>query len=241
MSELVYKDCKIYHGGYDLSGKHSEVSIALKAEMKDKTAFGASSRERKAGLVESEVSGTGFWDSSGLDSVLYDGLGVSDSVLTICPTTGAIGERAYILKAVDGEYVPGESIGELLGFTFAAYSQSHLIYSTVMETGAKTATATGTARQFSAAVLATQKMYAAIHCTAVSGTDTPTISVQIDSNSANTWDGSETTRHTFTDITAIGSQWAEIDGAVTDTWWRVSWTITGTDPSFTVALSMGIK
>ena len=241
MAELVYKDCRIYHGGYDLSAKHSEMSITLKAEMKDRTTFTASSRQRKAGLTEAELSGSGFWDISDLDSVLFDGVGVDDGVLTVCPTDGTQGETAFIMKAVDGEYVPGESIGELLAFNFAAYSQTPLVRAVVMETGAKTSTADGTARQMSSGVLATQKMYAALHCTAVSGTDTPTISVALYSNSSDTWDGSETLRHTFTDITEIGAQMAEISGAITDTWWRAEWTITGTDPSLTITLSLGIK
>jgi hypothetical protein len=44
----------------------------------------------------------------------------------------------------------------------------------------------------------------------------------------------------FTAATGLTSQAASVLGAVTDQWWRVIWTITGTTPSFTFAVSAGI-
>ena len=50
------------------------------------------------------------------------------------------------------------------------------------------------------------------------------------------------TRATFDPATAAGGQVLRTDGlAITDTYYRVAWDITGTTPSFMFALSLGIR
>jgi hypothetical protein len=49
-----------------------------------------------------------------------------------------------------------------------------------------------------------------------------------------------TTRHTFAQNTAISSEWASVAGAVTDDYWRISWTVGGGSPDFTVVCAAGI-
>lgn len=240
MADLVLNNCQIWHGGYDLSGKHNSINIKYGCEIKDKTAFNVSSRSKISGLTDAEISGAGFWDAASPDKVFYDGLGVDGQALSVSPSSGGLGQLAYMLKGVDGEYVPGAPIGDLLGFDFAAYGQGDLVRGIVMENATRTATGTGTARSLDA-VLAGQKVHAALHIFSLAGTGTPTLTVTIDSHDANVWDGSETERFAFTAATAIGAQWMTIDGPITDTWWRVSWTISGTNPSIAFALVLGIK
>jgi len=53
---------------------------------------------------------------------------------------------------------------------------------------------------------------------------------------------SPTDRITFAQATAIGAQWATpVSGAITDDWWRLSYTIGGTNPSFMVIVVVGIQ
>ena len=90
------------------------------------------------------------------------------------------------------------------------------------------------------AVGATEKCYAAIHCYGVSGTSTPTITfkLQSDDNSGFT---SPTDRITFSDITAIGADFQSVAGAITDQYWRLNYTISGTNPSFSIHATIGIE
>ncbi|HEU0139609.1 MAG TPA: hypothetical protein VFQ79_07860 [Bryobacteraceae bacterium] len=46
-------------------------------------------------------------------------------------------------------------------------------------------------------------------------------------------------RITFAAANAVGSQWGSAIGPITDTWFQVSWTITGTTPSFTFICAVG--
>ena len=101
-----------------------------------------------------------------------------------------------------------------------------------------TATGNGTSQQLGA-VTSAQKVYAAIHIWSISGTSTPTITVKIQSDDNSSFT-SATDRITFTAATAIGSQYKATAGAITDTYWRANYTITGTNPIFAIAISCGI-
>jgi hypothetical protein len=58
----------------------------------------------------------------------------------------------------------------------------------------------------------------------------------------NTTFGAPTPRLTFSASTAIGGQILRTDGTpITDTWWRMAWTISGTTPSFLFAAALGIQ
>ena len=89
------------------------------------------------------------------------------------------------------------------------------------------------------AVSATQKLVATLHVTAVTGTS-PTLDVTIESDASDSFAGGETTQITFTTVSAVGSQTIEINGAVTDTWFREEHTIGGTTPGFDYVVTLGI-
>lgn len=74
----------------------------------------------------------------------------------------------------------------------------------------------------------------------MAGTGTPTLTVAIESDDASGF-ASATTRLTFDAATAAGGQILRTDGtAITDTWYRANWTISGTSPSFLFALALGV-
>lgn len=240
MAEQVLINCQIWHGGYDLSGKHNQISIAYGAEGLDKTPFGSRARRRTTGITDAEISGGGFWHAQGLDDVLKDGLAVDNQAIAISPTDGSPGSLVYMLKGVDGEYAPSFKVGELVGFNFAAYGQGDLVRGVIMENSARSATGSGTARELEE-VPDGKKIHAALHVLSISGTGTPAVTVTIDSNDANVWDGSEEERFAFARTTARGAQWLTLKGPVTDTWWRVSWEIEGVNPSILFAVVLGIR
>jgi hypothetical protein len=102
---------------------------------------------------------------------------------------------------------------------------------------ARTATGTGTSVQLGA-VSSTQRLYVALHVFSVSGT-TPSLTVAIQSDNATGFPSASTVT-TLTAATAIGSQITRVAGPITDDWFRVSYTISGTDPSFLFAVTAGI-
>ena len=233
-------NAKIYVDGLDLSTHHNAVSLVKGVEPKDCTAFGDGQRVFVPGLRTAALEAEGFDDTAVAVSNEYvSRLGLAGRVITVAPT-GAEGEVSEIMAAMFGLYNPGSKLGDVFGFKVSAQSTAdRIVGSTIMHAkAARTTSASGTARQLGA-VSAAQSVYAALHVFAVSGTGGPTLTVKVQSDN----DGgfpSAADRITFAAATAIGAEWSKLAGAITDDWWRIDWAITGTTPSFTFAVAVGI-
>lgn len=235
------KDCKIYFDKYNLSGDMNEAEIMTNIEGVDRTVFGDDTRRYLAGLNNISGEFKGFWQAGTdlLDDALYSNIALANKIMSIAPETGADGEVAYILRGVAANYNPQGTVGALITFGLSFKNQGeNMVRATIMGVGAKTVTGNGVARQLG--LLGTgQKLYAALHCVAVSG-GTPTLDVKIESDDA-VGMGSAIERVTFAQLTAPGSEWKTLDGPIAnDDYWRLVWTITGSTPSFTILGSIGI-
>jgi hypothetical protein len=243
MASTAMTDCKLYVASFDLSGDMNALALEHAAEMLDATTFGNGTRINKAGLKSIVAQHEGLWNADGTDQaddVLFSRIGTQNIPVTICPTTGADGEPAYSFESIHSTYNPGGTVGEMFAFSVSAEGSDGkpLVRGMVMHPAtARTATGNGTARQLGA-VGATQSVYGALHVIAASGT-TPTLDVTVRSDDGSGF-GSPTTRLTFAQKVAIGSDWQSAAGAITDDWWRVTYTIGGTDPSFTFVVAVGI-
>ncbi len=234
----------IYIGQYDVSGDHNMVEVPWGVESLDRTVFGDTTRRYLGGLFEADIKGQGFVDyNTGLiEDVLRSNLAVQNTPILIAGDGAAANARASFTQALTANIKGmGAQVGELHGFTWDAKpSNAPLVGGgTVMATKAARTTSSnsGTAQQLGA-VSATQRVYAGLHVFAVSGT-TPTLAVTVRSDDAVGF-ASPTTQITFTTATTASAQFASAAGAITDTYWRVDWTIAGTTPSFTFAVVIGI-
>ncbi len=104
--------------------------LAEKADLVDNTVFNDNSRGRIAGLRDVELSAGGFWNASSgvtgttygkIDPVAFRNLGSSMEAITILPNGTGLGDLAYTVPGCMGEYTPGGSIGDMLGFSVSAY------------------------------------------------------------------------------------------------------------------------
>lgn len=241
MSVQILRDSKLFLDGYDFSGDMSALALAYGAELQDNTTFGMDTRSRLGGLKTVTVQHEGFWNggANGVDDVLFGKIGVASVPMTIAPMTGAEGELAYSFLSNLGQYTPGATVGEMLRFSVSGEASGELVRGSILLNATKTLTGNGTAFNVGAAS-STQKLYAALHVIAASGTS-PTLDVKVQSDDASGF-GTPTDRITFSQATAIGSQWATpVNGAITDNWWRINYTIGGTGPSFTFVVFIGIQ
>ena len=244
MAVYVATNVKTWMDGYDVSGDLNKLGLTYAADMKEATVYGNDTHVQVAGLKDVKAELEGFWQGGAdeIDDVLFNRIAVSDTVFSCSPDGGDEGEIGFSFKTLLGEYNPGASIGELLAFkcTAGARGSPGLIRGTVMHNATRTTDSSGTARQLGA-VSATQYLYASLHVLAVSGTATPTLTVKVQSDNAEGF-GSAADKITFTGATAIGAQFAApVAGAITDDWWRINWAMTGTNPSFTFVVLVGIQ
>lgn len=239
MAIQVLKDQKIWFDGYDLTGIINAIALENGCDTPENTVFGQDTHTVIGGLKTVKASVQGFVDASTRDKALFDNIGVGDVPLSFAAQNATEGNTAFSLLVTSSEYSNEGAVGDMLGFKFNAEASGLLTRGTLMENNsAIAATGAGTARQVGA-VTSGQKAYAILHVLAV---DDPadTLDVTIESDASNSFSGSETTRITFDTMSAIGSQWKELAGPITDTWWRAAYDITGSTPSFDFVVILAI-
>ena len=237
-SVQVLKNATILLSGYDISGDSNKVALSSKADVKDRTTFNNTARRRVCGLLDTSISAEGFFDPA-KDAGLFDFIASGEKIIAVSPAAGIAGDLVYFAKCQTAEYTPMEgAIGELAAFRLSGQGSGPLIRGKMLERGEKTASAPGTAAEIGA-VAEGQKVYACLQVLAVGGTY-PTLDLVIQSDNAQAM-SDPTDQITFDQATEIGAQWQELDVSTTDTWWRVNYALGGIDPSFVIAVVIGIK
>ncbi len=242
MSIFTLTDGRLFIGGYDLSSHVSSMNLNLTSDELDTTTINSGGyRTRTGGLKDAQFSCDGYFEAgSNKPDALLGASNGSEHIISLFADNG-VGNPSYFFKATQYQYNLFGAVGDLTPFSITASQSADIpVRATQMNDSDTTLTATGngTSQQLGA-VTSAQKVYAAIHIWSISGTSTPTITVKIQSDDNSSFT-SATDRITFTAATAIGSQYKATAGAITDTYWRANYTITGTNPIFAIAISCGI-
>ena len=245
----ILTDCRLFTGGCDLTGVNNKVELGAEVEEKDVTTFRADGttdrlyKEVIGGIASSAISAEGFWEA-GDPGKVDDALWAQQGGLTgwtIAPDTADVGDPAYLTKAMQGSYGLLGAVGDVAPWKAEASGSWPLVRGQIAHPPgtARTADGAGTAVQ-ALAVPAGGFVYAALHVLSVAGTAAPTITVSVESDVDDTF-GSPATVLSFAAASAVGGQILRAPGPVTDTWYRVAWTITGTAPSFLFVAAFGVS
>ncbi|MFF9688987.1 hypothetical protein [Streptomyces sp. NPDC014623] len=245
MGKFVLLDCRLFAPGADLSGASNKVELTSEIEDKDATNYrSAGWKEVLGGLGSAEISAEGQWeagDPSKVDDASWADLG-GVGPYTVCPTDSVVGALAYLVQGMRAEYKVGDAVGEIAPWTGTVKSSWPLVRGLIAHPPgiARSAAGSGTALELGA-VPAGKRLYAALHVLSVAGTDAPTLTVTVESDSAADF-ATPAVRASFTAAGAPGGQTVRTDGlAITDTHYRIAWTVTGSGPSFMFAVSLGIR
>lgn len=248
MVELL-KNVKLYSGGCDLTGAGNKIDVTAEVEEKDVTTWGdydpATDRVWKAvqaGTASAKLTGGGFWeagDPSKVDDALWGQLG-GVGAWSAVPRGAAVGDLAWLTQALQGQYQLLGGVGDVAPWQASWSSRWPLVRGVLAHPPgtARTGTGAGNAVEH-VAVPAGSHLYATLHVLSVAGEDAA-ITVAIESDTTGDFGGSESTRIEFDEATAIGGQAARAAGPITDTFYRVTWTISGTDPSFLFVVALGV-
>lgn len=241
MSSFVLKDTQIYMNAFNISGLLSNAVLGYEADLQEDTAFGDSSRSRLPGLLDASITSKGFFDYAE-DKELFDQIGnTSRGIFSVAPQTATEGDRAFTLQADVSKYQTFGDIGTIMPFDYEAHTSGALVRGVVGAVGAKVAS--GNSATFHlGAVPAGGQIVASLHVVAASGTS-ETLDVTVVSDNDGTFDSVSTTRLTFTQATAVTSEVKSANGAITDQYWRVEWTIaddSAASPSFTIFVVLGV-
>lgn len=247
MPKLVLTNVRAFAGAVDLTGVSNRAEMTPSVDAVDVTNFGGAGwKEVLGGLAETEIAVAGFFESGAVaaagtfeDPELFAQLGAVGP-WSLMPAGAADQALAYLTNALEASLKPIQgSVGDAAAFEAMAKGSTKLARGVVGHPPgtARTASGAGTANQIGA-LSASQALYVNLHVLSISGTSTPTITVKIESDNAVGFP-SAVIVGTFTAATAIGGQHMRIAGPITDDYFRVTWTITGTNPSFLFAVTMG--
>lgn len=259
MAPIVLRNCKILLGGYDFSGESNQLSLDYRAELLEDTVFNSGvTRSNVPGLKTTAFSATILHNPEepedggvlvkSYNEFLFERIGATREILTVCPVGEAIGDIAYSTRQINGSYTPltggvGELMaGELTGSTF---QNSLLTRGILLDLGTKIATGTSTPNNFGA-VAEGKTLYSSVHVVGVHGTIGETIDIVIESDDAVGF-ATPTTRLTHTQFTtARGASWQESyqavgGGGITDAWWRAKCTIAGAAAEYRIYVTLAIQ
>ena len=235
-------NAKIWLGKYDLSSYHNRVECSGKCAILDGTTFGKSTHVKQPGLKELEVVGGGFWDLSETearpDKYINELLAVANTPLTIALPGSTTGAAAHLMRVIVAGYRPAAQIGNILRFELTAEANNASGVGHVLDYRAMAAAGTVTSTPFEVGALAAgQTLRATLHVFAFSATS---LIVKLQSDNAATF-LSPTDRGTFKMITATDADWMSSTSVVTDTWWRISATLTGGAGTATFAVALAVN
>lgn len=237
----VLTDARVLLNGADLSGAANKVEVTPSFAEEDASTFNSNGwKELAAGQASHEWAVEGLWDAGSYaapDDRLWADLGlVAAWTATAAAAEGSV---AYLGNVLDAQAKLGGEVGKLMPFTAKGVGSGRVGRGLLLAGAGTARTVTGNGSPFQVGAVASgQTLLAALHVCSVAGTVTPTITVKLQSSP--TSGGAYVDRVTFTAATAVGSQLATLAGPVTDPWWRAAWTITGSTPSFLVAVAAGL-
>lgn len=250
MGKQVLFDVRLFAGAVDLSGNGNKIEIDDSMEVKPCTNWrSGGARQVLAGLEEVSIKAEGQWEAADPTANPYkpdDWFWASRRVTEPWSAAGngdsdlASGGLMYLTQATRKKYTLLGDVGDVIPWGGEWDGSWPLARGICAHPSGVPRTATGTGTGYQVGALgASQAMYANLHVLSIAGTAVPTITVAVESAPTNAF-AAPTTRATFAAATAKGGQAVKIPGPVTDTWWRVKWTISGTTPSFLFLSSLGI-
>lgn len=250
MSAFTLTDTSIYAGALDASCFGSSVELSEELDVVEVTTFCSNGwRQYVPGLKTWTATHSGPQDlaASTIDTTYtpdeYYALTVGSTYpVMFVPSGAAEGSVAYGANGILKMYTPlSGSVGDVaehsVEWSSDGVASNPLVRGVLATKATVTATGNGTGHLLGA-VSATQRLYAGLHILTAGGT-TPSVTaiVQSDDNSGFT---SATTVITFTAATDRGAQWSSVAGAITDTYFRFRFTVSGTNPSFQIRGFLGI-
>jgi hypothetical protein len=242
MAKSILTDVRLFALGVDLTSASNKVELSSEVEEKDVTNYASGGyKEVLGGIASSTIQAEGQWeagDATKVDDHSWSALGTVGP-WTVVPTAATVGSLAYFTNALRCDYGLGASVGDVAPWSGKAAGSWPVARGQIAHPPgtARSSTGTGTGVQLGA-VATGRRLYAALHVLSASGT-TPSITVRVESDD-NSGFTTPTTQATFTAATAAGGQIIRASGPITDNWWRVAWTISGTTPSFTFVAALGI-
>lgn len=242
MAKEVIKNASLLLHSKQLASNTNTVAFNFTAEKVTATNFASGGWEESLqGIRSTDLSCELMLDAAAdpeetLSDLVDDATDVPFSVTKTYPP--AAEDVCWFAKVVGLKLAFKAVLGQLWSGSMTFGNRATAVRGFVCEyNAARTSTGNSSSLTMPAAA-ATENLWIAVHVTAASGT-TPTLDLVLESDADDTY-GSATTRITVPQFTTAGSYITYLAGAITDIEYRIAATVSGTDPSFTYMVAIGI-
>ena len=218
----------------DLSGNANSMSFDAPYETTDTTSFADLVRKREALLHDSSFeigiqADAAEQPRADLESLQSD----PDGLWSWIESNASMAEQDYglFVQALQTNLQRVAQMDGILTLNVSGDGNGHLIVGQVMQED-ETLSATGQSTGFQFGALSAGETLRAAMFVLTATAGTLDMTIESDDNSGFT---SATTRMTFSQFSAVGTEQQTVAGAITDDWWRVNYTI-ATGPFVAVVL-----
>ncbi len=238
MAKHIISDCGIFYAGYDYTGTLNQTEVTLSRDELEQTTFGDAARNFLPGMLTATATASGFFDAS-LSGVANANLSASaEEALIIAPNSTEDGPAIVIASQLNS-FTWGGEVGELATADLAWGTRSDAAEGKLAFDRTITSTVNSSVINLGA-LSASQKILLAVTTTGTTTGTSPTLDVELFSDNSNGF-SSPTSRLTTIQIrSAKATELGKLSGAITDSYWRVTATVGGTSPSYSVAIAIAI-
>ncbi|NDG19179.1 MAG: hypothetical protein EB117_13025 [Betaproteobacteria bacterium] len=244
MAAFVLTDSRVIVGSADITQFTGSYTVGGSVAMQEANVHGAGRFVRVLpGLRKHQlqIAGVAGYDAGEVTAVFTPNtVGTQYGAAIVPQDTGTTGDVAFFTRGLLSSLnAPGGAIGDVATFEMMLDGDTALVPGQVLAPLAARTTTGNSSVLTMTGPTASQRLYAALHVTAASGT-TPSMTVTVQSSTV-VGMTSPTTRFTFSAATGVGWQFATpLAGAITDGFYRATFTISGVTPSFTAAVFLGV-
>lgn len=237
MAETIIKNQRVIFGGLALESQANAVSLAVSADVQDRTDLASDFKKRAAGgIKDAALAVSGFYDAGPVDEALFNAIGAAGKTVIVTQPQKAEGVVAYFLQALAGQYTPfGNAAGELASFDLAAASSGVLVRGKIAADRTITESV-AVAYQTLQAVANGRSLYAAVAILSLS--DGAEVTVDIEHSDGG---GGETQAISFAALDGGGAWFGSSSDATAQTQFRANITLTGTDPEAEIIVAIGVQ
>jgi hypothetical protein len=231
------QNTRVLYGNVALSCYLRSVSPQASIDMLDITTLCDTSRQFTSSLRDFSLNLDGFLDDDGTAGSVVEALTApiatgSTVPTSVAPNGFAAGQSVWLVPARTLSFEPTSQVADVVTFNMALGSGTPANTGvSLIDLAALTTTGNGTTIDQSAAT--SNGALAHLHVTAVDGSDLDLDVVVQHSTNGSDW----STLLSFTSVSTTTSEVVYSTGTV-NRYVRATWTITGTDPSFTAQVSL---
>ena len=238
MAKHIISDCGIFYAGYDFTGTMNQTEVTLSRDELEQTTFGDATRNFLPGLLTATATASGFFDAT-LSGVANANMpSSSEDALIIAPNSTEDGP-AIVMASQLNSFTWGGEVGELATADLAWGTRSYAAKGNLAFDRTITSNVNSSVINLGA-LSASQTILLAVTTTGSTTGTSPTLDIELFSDSTSGF-SSPTSRLSTSQLGSVRtSEVVKLSGAITDSYWRVSATVGGTSPSYSVAVAIAI-